>query len=408
MSPPTTNSRGSRWAPPSPSQRLRATLPVPDPPALLAVATRLVEQAGEYRWEGPDPFDGLWWNWPYPLVATRRRRLVIFHVHARAPFDLRRLYRSRHPRLAKGLALFASAGLRISAQTGEERIRALSIEALELLCADRRAGSLVWGYPFDTEHRWASYPANTPSLVPTAFAVAALLEAERSTGRREFGDRARAAGRWVLDELWQPERGYFAYHARSPLNIHNANLLGAALAFTTLNEAARHAARAAVEASLVSQQRDGSWPYGDPSEDLGWADSFHTGYVLRCLDQLEPVCAEIPEAIARGAEFYRRFFGPAGEARLWPNRPFPEDGHSGGTALSVLAMLYRRGLIDRDFLERVAARFLAAGIRHGHVVHRRYRVGLRSAVSYLRWCDGHGALGLADAAAALASAADHG
>jgi len=372
------------------------------------MATRLVEQAGTRRWEGPDPFDGLWWNWPRPLVATRGRRLVIFHAHARAPVDVRRLYRSRDPQLAKGLALFASAGLRVAAQTGDERIRALGLEALELLDGDRRAGALAWGYPFDTEHRWASYPANTPSLVPTAFAVSALLEGERATGRREFGDRARAAGRWVLDELWQPEHGHFAYHAHSPLNIHNANLLGAATVFATLDQAAQEPARAAVEASLAAQERDGSWPYGDASEHLGWSDSFHTGYILCCLDQLEGVSGAIPEAIRRGAEFYRRFFGPGGEARLWPHRAFPEDGHSGGTALTVLAMLRRRGLIEQDFLERVATRFLVAGTRHGHVVHRRYRGGLRSTVNYLRWCDGHGALGLVDAAAALTSASDHG
>ncbi len=381
---------------------------MPDLSALLAAATRLIEHAGTQRWEGPDPFDGLWWNWPRPLVATHRRRLVIFHAHARAPVDLRRLYRSRHPRLAKGLALFASAGLRVAAQTGDERLQRLSIDALDLLCADLRAGPVAWGYPFDTEHRWASYPANQPSLVPTAFAVAALLEGEHATGRREFGDRARAGGRWVLDELWQPEEGHFAYHAHSPVNIHNANLLGAVLVFTTLKEAAREPVRAAVESSLAAQGPDGSWPYGNAAENLGWADSFHTAYVLCCLDQLAPVSSAIPEAIARGAEFYRGFFGPAGEVRLWPHRRSPEDGHSAGTALSALAMLHRRGLIDRGFLERVAARFLAVGIRDGHVVHRRYGGRLRSTVKYLRWCDGHGALGLADAAATLAPVTDHG
>jgi hypothetical protein len=38
-------------------------------------------------------------------------------------------------------------------------------------------------------------------------------------------------------------------------------------------------------------------------------------------------------------------------------------------------------------------------------VHRRYRRG-RTTVRYLRWCDGHVALGLVDAAAALSGADD--
>ena len=379
------------WPPP-----LRATPPVPDAPALLAMATRLIERAGTQTWEGPDPFDGLCWNWPRPPVATpRRRRLVIFHAHARAPVDLRRLYRSRDPRLAKGLALFALAGLRVAAQTGEERIRTLSVDALELLCADRRAGALAWGYPFDTEHRWASVPANTPSLVPTRSPSPRSSRGVKcATWRREFGDRARAAGQWVLDELWQPERGHFAYHVNSPLNIHNANLLRAALGFATHQDAPPAGAAGGSKRPLAAQARDGSWPYGDASGNLGWPDSFDTVYAIpRCLDQLETVSPAIPEAIARGADYYRRFIGPVGEARLWPHRPYPEDGHSGGTALTALAMLRRRGLIERDFLERVAGRFLAVGIRDGHVVHRRYRGGLRSTVRYLRWCDAHGALG---------------
>jgi hypothetical protein len=48
---------------------------------------------------------------------------------------------------------------------------------------------------------------------------------------------------------------------------------------------------------------------------------------------------------------------------------------------------------------------LDAGLRRGHAVHRRYRVG-RTTVRYLRWCDAHVALGLVDAAAALSGPED--
>ena len=102
----------------------------------------------------------------------------------------------------------------------------------------------------------------------------------------------------------------------------------------------------------------------------------------------------------RGAEYYRGFFDATGRAQLWANRRYPEDAHSAGTALTTLAVLLRRGLVDRELLERVATRVLDAGLADGHAVYRRYRWG-HTRVQYLRWSDAHVALGLVDAASAL-------
>ena len=55
-----------------------------------------------------------------------------------------------------------------------------------------------------------------------------------------------------------------------------------------------------------------------------------------------------------------------------------------------------------EMVEGVAQRVLAAGLRRGRAVHRRYRWG-RTTVWYPRWCDGHVALGLVDAAAIAAT-----
>jgi hypothetical protein len=163
-------------------------------------------------------------------------------------------------------------------------------------------------------------------------------------------------------------------------------------------ETAARVARA-IERTLSAQRADGSWPYGE-GRNLSWADSFHSGYVLSCLDRLDRADPRIDEAIARGAENYRAFFDAGGRAQLWAHKRYPEDGHSAGTGLTTLSLLLRRGLVEHELLERVAQRVLETGIRRGHVVHRRYRRG-RATVRYLRWCDAHVALGLVDAAAAL-------
>jgi hypothetical protein len=273
--------------------------------------------------------------------------------------------------------------------------------ALEALFADHGAGPRAWGYPWDTQTRWGFYPAGSPNVVATTFAASGLLEGAAVLERGEYAERARDAARWVADALWIEPEGYFGYHSVRPVNIHNANLLGAWLVRVGLGDdaAARSRVLRAVERTLSAQRPDGTFPYGEGAR-LEWADSFHTGYVLTCLARMADLDPRVGDALARGARQYERFFDARGRAQLWATKPYPEDGHSAGSGLTTLAALVRLGFADPALLERVAARLLDAGIRGGHVVHRRHR-RWRATVHYIRWCDAHGALGLIDAAAAL-------
>ena len=374
--------------------------------SLVEAARRLGESAAAIDFRGPDPYDGLFWRWPRPLVGGRRRRQAIIQLHARLPVDVRRLYRRQHALIPKALGVYGSVGVRASHLAGTPQPPPFALHALELLAADRAAGAVAWGYHWDVQTRWSFYAAGSPNVVATSFAAAGLLEGAAATGRAEPAARARAAARWVLEELWVEPEGYFAYHPGRPVNVHNASLLGAWLVHVALDGDAAAADRVAraVERTLAAQRADGSWAYGD-GPGLEWADSFHTGYVLSCLERMRAVDPRVDEAVARGAAHYRRYFDEQGRARLWAHKPFPEDGHSAGTGLTTLALLQRRGLVEPDILERVAARLLRSGLRDGHVVHRRYRRG-RSTVRYLRWCDAHVALGLVDAAAAMAGEPD--
>jgi hypothetical protein len=372
----------------------------------IDAAVALLESAARSGFRGPDPFDALWWRWPAAVVGGRRRRQAVMQAHARAPVDVRRLYRRRHPLIPKALGIFGSVGARAHRLTSDPRSRELSRHALELLDQDRTAGPRAWGYHWDMQTRWSFYPAGMPNVVVTAFAASGLLEGIEVAERPDLGARARDAADWVLDELWVEPDGYFAYHPGRPVNIHNASLLGAWLVHVArgADPAARLRVARAIERTLDAQGDDGSWPYGEGST-LAWTDSFHSGYVLICLDRLRAVDPRIEEAVARGAAHYRRFFDAQGRARLWSDKAFPEDGHSAGTGLSALACLLRRGQVDRTLVERVASRVIEKGLRQGHAVHRRYRIG-RSTVRYLRWCDAHVALGLVDAAAALRGVED--
>ncbi len=125
--------------------------------------------------------------------------------------------------------------------------------------------------------------------------------------------------------------------------------------------------------------------------------------VLECLCQLEELDVRIAEAVSRGAAAWlEQFFQPSGATTLWPRRRFPEDGHATGRALSALAALVERGHASRDQLERATTNALAAMTDRGHAVVRRHRLGTTK-LRYIRWCDGHLALGLANASRVLAS-----
>jgi hypothetical protein len=370
---------------------------------LTRAAAGLTRTAAARRWRGPDPYDGLWWSWPRPLVGGRRRRQVFMQLHARSPFDVRRLYRRSHPLIPKALGIFGSVCARLHRIDPAGSYDELARDALGTLDADRTSGNPAWGYHWDMQTRWSFYPAGSSNVVVTAFAVRGLTEGAETLGEPGWAERAARAAEWVAEELYAPE-GFYRYHPGSDSVIHNASLLGARTAYEHDPSAAREAAARAVERTLAGQRADGAWPYGEGS-NLGFVDSFHTGYVLSCLCDLRELDPAIDAALRRGTDYYvERFFGADGWTPLWPTRRYPEDAHSAGTGMTSLATLVRAGYADADVLRRVADRVVAHKLRDGHVVHRRGRL-VRSTVRYLRWCDAHVALGLTDAALALAGSA---
>ena len=368
---------------------------------MLAAAAQIVRSAQAAEWRGIDLHDGLYWRWPPGFVATPLRRQAIVQLHVRAPIDLRGWRHGPRPRLAKTLALFAKASLLAGDGLPDSNLTEAGRAAATMLNSDRGAGDQAWGYPFPVQTRWSRYDANTPNVVVTSFAIDALLLAAQRIGDAIFEDRARAAALWIADKL-VTSGGHIAYHEDSDVLIHNASLLGTTAVYRALGE--RATVNRALEPTLNAQRADGSWPYG-AGPRLQFVDSFHTGYVLASLIALREVDSQIDSVVRKGAAYWTHsFFDDAGRSLLWPNREFPEDGHSAGTALTTLALLAGDDAGHLPLLRRVAERALEAMIIDGRVVHRRHRWG-RTQVNYVRWCDGHMALGLAVSAARLAGQA---
>lgn len=204
-----------------------------------------------------------------------------------------------------------------------------------------------WGYSFPWQTRTLLVPRWAPNLVCTTFIANALLDAYEQTGESRLLEMASSGARYLLNELYWTEGDSvagFAYPLPSMRNnVHNGNLLGAAL----FCRVARHTgekmfiepALKVARYSASRQHSDGSWKYGE-APNQGWIDNFHTGYNLDALRTIGNALNtdEFEKRVRHGFEFYRaHFFREDGAARYFHDRTYPIDIHC--VAQSIITLV---------------------------------------------------------------------
>jgi hypothetical protein len=341
---------------------------------------------------GHDPFDALNSRifQSTPLRRSRLARLAWTQAFKRSPFNLRTLALVPAGKNPKGTALFALAELsRLRAtaraeQAGEAREHAREARALldDLLAArvPTRHGA-AWGYNFDWQGRAFYAPRGTPAVVPTAFAVRALVEGAQALGASKYLDAAREACEFILRDLSRADETddevCFSYTPLDRTRVFNASLLAAealaSVGAATCEDELKALALASARYVARRQRADGSWAYGADSYQ-SWADNFHTAFVLTSLARILKTCApasdkggaatrregvaeiihagrdelpnatgdrdEILRALARGYEFWRSsFFLADGWPKYYHHSAHPADAHSAGAAIVAFAEL---------------------------------------------------------------------
>lgn len=314
--------------------------------------------------KGWDPYDAL--NSPLLRWTGRRQRLlgiVFVQLLRRSPFNLRpalRIGKDYNPK-AMGLFLGTHARRFTASQSKEhlDKIRFFSHWLMENV-SSKYAGS-CWGYNFAWPNRSFFAPADTPTIVNTAFIGLAFLEARSALASQRVpldadGDTsipqdqssetlrvARSACEFILHDLNilrpRDDELCFSYTPLDTRFVHNANLLGAWLlaavyALTGEEHLAKHASDAA-RFTVRRQCSDGSWYYGIASRDK-WIDNFHTGYVLTALKHVSKNLrsCEFDSAIHAGFDFWRtRMFDLGIIPKYYPDRVYPIDIHSVAQAI---------------------------------------------------------------------------
>ena len=354
----------------------------------------------QHDFRGHDPFDALNSRvfQATPFANSRNARLLWTQLVKRSPADLRGIARVPRERNAKGIALFALAGLatyrRLKTDAAAEEVKNL----LSILLSMRVEGfsGAAWGYNFDWQSRNFFAPRGTPTVVPTAFAVRALIEAAREFPNEEYLDVARSVCDFLLHDLPRTVETEtelcFSYAPNTNTRIFNASLLAAEVLADvgkiTSDSALCATAERAARYVINQQQRDGSWTYGtEPAQS--WIDNFHTAYILFSLKRIISACspgAEFQQSLQSGYRYWTEtFFVADGWPKYYHDNPYPVDAHAAASA--IVTLLECRALDDASItLARQVASWTSQNLRdkRGFFYYQRRRF-YTVRKPYMRW-----------------------
>jgi hypothetical protein len=361
---------------------------------------QLLTWCREQDFAGHDPFDAL--NSRFfqatPLAWSRNARLLWTQLVKRSPADLRGVASIPQQRNSKGIALFALAQLanhrRLKTVESEAETRGLLSNLLSMKL-DGYSGA-AWGYNFDWQSRNFFAPRGTPTIVPTAFAGRALVEAAAQFGDAEYLETAQSICAFILRDLNRSvdtdQELCFSYSTASHTQIYNASLLAAevlaGVGELTDNEGHREYATRAARYVINHQRDDGSWTYGTESSQ-SWVDNFHTAYVLFSLHRITRACSlgnEFQPAIERGLRYWKdRFFLAEGWPKYYDDDPYPADAHAGASAIVTFLELIDLDENAADFAANIA-RWTIDNLRdpRGYFYYQRRRF-YTVRKPYMRW-----------------------
>jgi hypothetical protein len=297
---------------------------------------------------GHDPFDAL--NSKLfqssPLSSSRNARFIWTQLVKRSPVDLRSLSRVPPERNPKGVALFALALLAEYRRTKNPDTANSARQLLDDLITLQVKGfsGAAWGYNFDWQSRHFFAPRGTPTIVPTAFAARAFIEAARDLKDENYLNVARSVCDFILNDLPRSVESdsevCFSYSPQDRTQIFNASLLAAeVLAEVGARRDEPELLRVAEKTAnfvVKHQNPDGSWRYGTAANQ-GWIDNFHTAYVLYSLHRIikaGSLDSFFSDSLRRGYNYWKAgFFLADGWPKYYHDDPYPADAHAGASGI---------------------------------------------------------------------------
>jgi len=361
------------------------------------VTHRLLDYCAANDWAGYDPYDALNSRLfrALPFLDFKAFRLGLTQTLKRSPINFRAILLVPKTHNPKGMALFLSALVKFH-RSGfaslETELRRVANRLLELRSTDR--GYSTWGYSFDWQTRTKLIPRGSPNIICTTFAANALLDAYQLTQEPGYAEAALSAAQYVLGSLYKivGEDAWFNYTPIEITQIHNANLLGAALlsrcARVLSQEQFFEPAFRAARFSTARQNADGSWYYGERTQpSQKWIDNFHTGFNLCALRTIAD-CGQTNEfdrSIGHGLTYFLdNFFESDGAPKYFHNKTYPIDIHSAAQAIVTLTAL--SPFNDRcNFTANAVLKWTLENFWSGSYFYYQKHKYFTNRIPYIRW-----------------------
>lgn len=357
---------------------------------------KLLSAMHKADFSGRDPYDALQSPVIHKITGKNKRlRFFAQQVVKRFPFDLGCLLNIQPQTNPVTLALalqsilnLEQAGL-IGSEVAKDQQRDLINRLKSLRSTDFPV--VCWGYPFDWEARYASIPANYPTVVSTGIVSNALFQIWNATQDEHVSDLITGACHFVMEHLNRTTyQGHvvFSYSPADHEQVLNASgkavrILAQGYAVSG-NESFRTLAADAAAAILELQRPDGSWPYSMRSTG-GWIDNYHTGYLLDCLSDYSLLCRDdaAQNAVNKGLSFYvHHFFNSDGSPKLFYNQSRPVDCTAAGQSLLTLTRFGKLEDAGRT------ASYMIDNLRNseGRFYYRKHRYITDKRI-FMRWSD---------------------
>jgi hypothetical protein len=305
----------------------------------------------ENNYMGFDPYDTL--LSPYfnlPILNSRFIRFGAQQVCKRIPFSLRKLLsikKGLNP-VTIGLSIQAYSYLANLSHENESYYKEEINYLIELLIQTKSEhySGICWGYNFDWEARYTKINAYVPTSVATGIITNGLFESYLIYPNDRIKEIILDASKFIVNDLNRSKEGELFCFSYSPLDqqfVLNASLKAARLLsqayFFNQDESLARLAHTAVKYVVNVQRGNGSWPYA-VNDARSWADNYHTGYILDCLDAYMRLCEDFgfKKSFDRGLEFYvNNFFEKEMIPKFYDSKVYPIDSTSAAQSLLTLS-----------------------------------------------------------------------
>ncbi len=269
------------------------------------------------RFKGYDPYDSLNSSINFKKFG-KWIPILITQLQKRNPIHIRPLLGIKKEINPKAFGLFINAFAKQYHLSGDKKYLDLCSEFFEWLKENKSPGyqNACWGYNFD----WASplklVPANTPSVVSTAFIVKGLFHYYQITRNDEIKSLILSAARYVYYDLprYKNENGTCISYTDIQMDVcHNANLLGAEVLsyayYLDGKQEYKQLAEESLKFTMACQKENGRWNYSidiKTGKERAQID-FHQGYVIESASAIIHFCElgnQFNNQIENGLRFY--------------------------------------------------------------------------------------------------------